>query len=235
MATLLENAQEAMRLLKIDVLTSLIGNTEDETAQLIWSLANRGGRAIASRIAWQALLATETITTVADDDQGALPSDFVRMIPETMWNVDRQRIVFGPLDAQEWAEVTSNLTTLVNPAFMIRAGHVFMSPDPTAGETVTYTYLSKNWALSSTSTPQASYLADDDSTLFDDEVLILDLIWRYRHNKGLAFDDDRIEFERRLADLISNDGARRTLGPSTPLTGPTKLQIPDTFTALIGL
>lgn len=232
MATLLSNCQEAARLLKLDVPTSIVANTTDETAQLLWALANRGGRALAKRIAWEALCVSATLTTLAALDQGALPAAFDRMVPGTMWNTTLRRMVFGPLDGQEWAEAQATTSALINPAFRIRAGHIWFSAIPTAGQSVTYEYVSKYWVNSLTA---SSYAADTDTTAFDDELLVLDLMWRYRQNKGLSFDDDRIEFERRLADCISNDGARRTLGPNTALNGPTKLQVPDTLTALIGL
>ena|SRR5687767_1130830 len=226
--TLLANVQDAARLAKIDVPSSVIGNT-DETAALLLGLSNRGGRSIAKRYAWQALQVVAALTTLAASSQGALPANFDRIIPDTMWNTTRRRKVFGPLDAQEWAEISATVTTMVDPAFQIRAGNIYMTPTPAAGEAVIYTYASTLW-VDNGGADATAYDADTNTTVFDDELLVLDLVWRYRHNRGLDFEPDRLEFERRLADAITLDGGRRTIDTTScrmPVGQPTKLQIPD--------
>jgi hypothetical protein len=234
--TLIANVQAAARLLKVNVPSSAVGS-DDETGAILAELATRGGRALAKRFAWQALVQVEELTAVAASSQGALPSDFDRMLPETFWNTTRKRRVYGPLDAQEWAEIAGNGTTLIDPSFQIRGGAIYLSPAPTEGDALIYTYVSKNWVIpNGESTPSRSAYEDDvDECVFDDELMVLDLIWRYRHNRGLEFEADRYEFESRLAHIITLDGGRRvidTTAARTPLGKPTPLQIPD---GVIGL
>jgi hypothetical protein len=85
--SLLTLCQGAARQLNVAVPTSIVGNTGNETAMLLLRLASEEGFSLMRRYPWQVLTSEQTFTTVAADAQtNAIPTDYDRMIPETMFN-----------------------------------------------------------------------------------------------------------------------------------------------------
>lgn len=229
--TLATLCQAAARQLNVGVPTAFVSSA-DETAALLLRLATEEGIALMRRYPWQALQAEKTFTTLAADEQtGAVPTDFDRMIPDTMFNRSTRRRVAGPLSPEEWQQTKATLVTYVNPTFRIRGNAILMSPNPPAGETVAYEYISKNFCASSGGTTQADWAADSDVSRLDEGLMTLGLIWRFRQVKGLSYAEDLQLYERRVSDAEMRDGVkpRITSDMGTLDRMATKLQIPETW------
>lgn len=231
--SLLSVCQDAARVIGGGRIPSaIVGATADNLAQLLLALANEEGRSQMRRYAWQALQSEKVFTTTAADTQaGAVPPDFDRMIPETMFNRTRNRFVAGPMSAADWQRAKSSAITTINPIFRMRGNLILFTPQQTAGETVAFEYVSKNWCESNTGTRQARWLADTDVALLDEDIMALGLIWRFRQRKGLSYAEDLEIYERRLMDAELRDGGRARLSsdPECYDRGATRLQIPDTL------
>jgi hypothetical protein len=205
----------------------------DETSIILRRLAQEEGLALMGRYPWQALQREYTFTTVAADTQtNGLPSDFDnRIIPDTVFNRSTRRRVAGPLSPDEWAQTKASLVTYVNPTFRIRGGTFLMTPNPPAGETVAYEYISKNFCTSSAAVPQAAWAADGDLGVLDERLMTLGLVWRFRHAKGLPYGEDLALYERRVMDVQMRDGAKPRISsdPATSDRVATRLQVPETW------
>lgn len=68
--------------------SSIVGNG-DPTAVQCLALANEVVKEAARDIDWPRLSRTATITTVASQEEYALPSDFLSIVEETMWNTSQ--------------------------------------------------------------------------------------------------------------------------------------------------
>jgi hypothetical protein len=194
------------------------------------------GKTVAKRHHWTALTVEKTFTTTAAAAQVAsVATDFERIVPETMFNRTKRRRVYGPIDNAEWQRIQSSLTTYVEHCYRIRGSgtaSILITPTPTAGDTIAYEYITKNWCQSSGAVGQAAWAADSDTSLLDEELHALDLIWRWRAAKGLLFQDERAAFENYLANTVMNDGARPRLQIGETMSGdrtPYPPQTPDTL------
>lgn len=191
-------------------------SSSDTQVKQILALLNQGGSAIARRAEWQVLTDEATFTTVAAADQGALTTiigalnSFRRIIDETIWNRTTQRIVAGPLYAAERQGRLAIVTAGPFPEYSIRGGHLLFDPVPTAGDSCYFEYVSNNWCTAAAGTPRRSFFTmDDDLSLFDDELHLTDLQWRWNKAKGLEYAEDFNEFEAMLIDRQTEDKTAR--------------------------
>ena len=209
---LLEIVKDATDTIGLPRPSTVIGSVDPQVRKLL-AAAQREGRELARRHAWQALKVGTTFTSVAQASQtSAVPADFDRMVNDTFWNRTQTREVQGPLTEQEYAEVVARGTTYFNQAYLIRGGAILITPTPTAGETMAYTYVTKFWAgtAASTSPTLSGFASDSDIPYLDDEAFTLGVIWRFK-TSGLEYGEDFAAYERLVAQLIGRDGGKRIL------------------------
>lgn len=229
--SLLTMIQDVTAELSLTRPTAVIASTDPQMLLLV-RLANNEGRALAGRHNWQALTTEASFTTVAQASQtSSIPSDFDRLIPETMFNRTTNRRVHGPIDVSEWQEIQSSLVTRVNPAFRIRGGVILITPNPTAGQSVYYEYISKNWCQSSGGTAQAAWAVDSDTGKLNEYLMTLGIIWRFRATSGLDISAQLADYERAVTDAILRDGSKRSISLSAGQYNriPGSPAMPDTY------
>lgn len=229
--SLLTVVQAACRELPLPFTAAVVAST-DATVLKLLRLANEDGKALAARYPWQALTSEHTFTTVATDAQtGSIPSDFDRIVPETMYNRTRRREVAGPIDQGTWQRFKATLVVPVFAQFRIRGDTILMCPTQTAGDTIAYEYISTKWCQSSGAVAQVAWAADSDTSKLNEEAHTLGLIWRWKQSVGVDFMSDFEKAERYIADLIIRDGSRQRL--RTDVTSleriPIPPQVPDTL------
>jgi hypothetical protein len=119
----------------------------------------------------------------------------------------------------------------VDPAFTVRGGAIYITPTPTAGDTVAYEYVSTKWCQSSGGTAQTEWAADTDTSKLDEALHVLDLIWRFKQAKGLEYAADLAAFERRVTDKLMRDGVKPRISTSEVDYDriPQGPQVPDTL------
>lgn len=229
--TLLTIVDDAARQMSLTAPTAVIASTDKQDV-LFLRCAQEEGKSLAGRHNWQTLITEKTfLTTAATAQTSSIPSDFDRMIPETMFNRTRNRQVWGPVAPDEWQRVQSSLITFVNPGFRIRGDTILLTPTPAASETVAYEYISTKWCLSSAAVAQAAWAADDDTSKLNEEAMKLGIVWRFKQDKGFAWQDDYLKYERYVADLIMRDGSRQRLRTDSASTErrPVSPIIPETL------
>jgi hypothetical protein len=229
--TLLAIIQNASDRLGITRPTAAYLSTDQQVLQLV-GLAQEEGKDLAKRHTWQALQTEYTFPTVASTASYALPSGFDSILKETVFNRTRRRRMVGDLTPEQWQETQASLVTMVNPAFRIRGSLFYISPTPTAAETIAYEYNTKNWCQSSGGTAQSAWAADTDTGILDEELMTLGLKWRWKKSKGLDYADDFNGYEIRVAKAILDDGARMRIDTSNSERDrvPRAPQVPETLT-----
>jgi hypothetical protein len=197
----------------LDSPNSAIGNTDRQIKQVV-ELANEAGQECARRYPWQVILAVGNFTTLAAESQGTVESiapglDYI--INDTIWNRTLRRPVFGPQTPQAREQQKAFAINGPWSSYRLIGGLLSMYPTPTAGQDCYFEYISKNWVTKSTSGTSATWTNDADTPLLDNNLLVLDTIWRFKQQKGLDYAEDFSKAERALLDLAARDGGKDTI------------------------
>ena len=186
---------------------AVVGST-DLTTQTLWELANEEGDELARFHAWQALNVEKTFTTLAQVEQtNALPSDDYDRLARNVeiWNRTLNLRYTGPTPQRVWQQLQQGTSGGVVGFWRILNGELCIYPAPTAGQTLGFEYISKNWCASNTGTPQSEFMADTDVALLPERIMILGLRWRWKASKGFAYAEDMETYEREKEKAAAND------------------------------
>lgn len=187
--TLLTIVQEASVILGLQQPSVAATATDLATKKLV-RFANQGGRELAKYHDWQTLIVEQAYTSIATEQQtNALPTaDYGRMVynPE-IWDRTSNLRLAGPTPQRYWALLKSGISTGgVTGYWRILGNELRILPVMTAGHTLGFEYISKRWAQSSGGTRQETFLADTDTALVPEELITLEIIWRWRQSRGFA-------------------------------------------------
>lgn len=198
--------------------TSVGPDAVDPTAQKLFRHLTRTCRQLSGRYDWQKLRRERSFTTVsAAEQEGALPSDFLRFVKDTMFNRTRRTKVMGPLAPIEWQRIQATVFTGVYSCFIQRGDAILLTGTYGAGESIAFEYITKSIGVSEDGlTEREAFLAPSDTSFFDDELLISGIVWRYKKAEGDDYSEEFREHEIRFADLTKMDGGRRILDLNTP-------------------
>lgn len=195
--TLLSSINEVCDVVSLDRFESVYGSN-DQNAQTMVALAQEAGDEIARRADWQRMLSTHTAASSPEN----LPSDFQRMTPGGAVRTAAGDFCRPITNSSQWAVIVG--IPSAQPYFFIRGQQMLFSPAASAVGAVVE-YVSKNWILHDPEGPQATLTADDDTSLFPERLLVKGIIWRWKRQKGLPFDDNLAEFEADLVQEINAD------------------------------
>ena len=201
-------AREVASVVGMKDISSLVGNNEPHARSML-TLLNRGGRILAQKRGpsgqgWVVLTREFVFTTQAGEDEYQLPEDYQELVDGTIWDRNSYREARGPLSPREWQSIKSGLieTTSITPNFRLRRSRqgtgrsFFIDPVPSSSETLVIEYTSNHWLTNSTGdTFRSKIVADTDEPLFDDDLVTLDLEWRFKQSRGLSFAAELAEFE----------------------------------------
>lgn len=204
--TLLTMCQDAADEMQLTRPATIIGSSAPDS-QRFARYANKVGRTLMKRHPWQALRNEQAFTGVSGSEQtGAIPTDFDRFIAETFWNRSTDRLVVGPISPVRWQGLKASSYTDTQQLFIYRGSNVYFVPDLSGGESLAFEYVSNKWALAaSDSTPQTSFLADGDTTLLDEELITLGIIYEWLRSEGQPFQMALADYASRYDTLVAND------------------------------
>lgn len=187
----------------------------DQNIRTLLSLSNTSGDELMRRSEWQQLTSEATFSTSGTISQGYLNSiatDYDRMISDTMWDRSLRQKIMGPVNMQEWQQDLSFLVVGPPYKFIVYGGKLFTGPTAIAvSHTVAFNYISKSWCTTSGGTGQSAWAADTDLTVLPERIHKLDLIWRFKQAKGLAYGEDLETAETAIEKAIGQSTPRRTL------------------------
>lgn len=128
-----------------------------------------------------------------------LPADWLKEIPQTEWDRSNRWPLIGPVSSQTWQSFKSGIVYAGPRArFRIQNQQIFINPPPANGFIYAYEYQSQNWVLSASGTGQAKFLADTDTHVFDESLLISGLKAQWFLIKGFDASSHLAEFNTLL-------------------------------------
>lgn len=202
----------------INAPNAAVTSNDMQVLQLL-ALLNAEGKSLTARNSegWQALQQEATFTTVATETQTTLATvapNLKYIINDTIWNRTTRRPVFGPLSPQSWQQRKGWFAIGPYSQYRVVDGEIRFSPVPAAGDICYFEYVSKAWTASG----NESFASDADTSLLDEELLKLGLIWRFKAAKGLEYNEAKIEYEDRVNQAIARDIPRNKLSLNRTVT-----------------
>jgi hypothetical protein len=213
--SLLTVVQNASLALGLSSPSTVVGNTSQ---QQMLALANQGGKDLVTRGKWRALMRRNSFTlSTSAVDQGAVngtivtASDFSYMLGDTFWNLTLDQPINGPLD--EFEEELEAATAVSGPyqRWANRGGRLLIYPQPTAADSASFMYISKAFCQASGGTKQLAWAADTDTGVLDEQLLELDLIWRWKRANGLDYAEEFNTCEARIAAALAYEAAGKRI------------------------
>lgn len=195
--TLVTAVNEVCDVVSLDQFESVYGS-DDPNAQTMVALAKEAGDEIARRVDWQAMLKTGTPAS----SPYPLPDDFQRLIPGGAVRTAAGAFCRVVTVGSQWSVIAASAS--IQPFFFVRGDAVLFAPAAAAID-ATVEYVSKNWIIGDDDVESDEFAADDDTTLFPERLLVKGILWRWKRQKGLAFEDNLAEFEADLAQEINAD------------------------------
>jgi hypothetical protein len=207
--TLVQNAQDLIS--GMARASTIVGNT-DPTGRQLLALATEASRSLVMAHPWTVLVTLRTHVTVAAEVQpNFLTTDFDRFVDETIWNTTLRLRVKGPLTAAQYANVKSMGIGPIHPWFRKRGTSILLYPVPAAGQTITYEYVSKQFCASDSGALRSYWGADTDTSVFDERLVSLAIVWMWLARKGLDFSTEIAQYKEAVRAAIAADGGRQTL------------------------
>ena len=160
-----------------------------------------------------------------------LPTDFETITDNTHWDKTKRWQMLGPEDAQQWQWLKSGyISTGPRIRWRILGQQFQIWPPYNTKEYLGFEYRSKGWARSATGAVKNSFTADDDTTIYDDRVMVLGTKLKYFQIKSFDTTALQQDYMRILNVAKANDKGSANLSfapyPTKVLIG--YANIPDT-------
>jgi len=154
----------------------------------------------------QVATASGTVTLSFGQVNYPLPADWGRQIPQTEWDRTNRWPLNGPKSSQEWQNFKSGIV-YAGPRlrFRIAGGSIQLNPVPSASGRLSFEYVSKGWCVSTAGVGSEFILADTDSPIFDDNLVVAAIKLRWLQSKGLDFGYAMDDYKGTLEKLKSQD------------------------------
>ena len=203
--SLLTLVQEVAGSLNLPQPSSVVGNTDSDVV-LFLTLAKREGRELFRRHDWQKLVVEHTQVSLATVAQTALPTAYDHLVPDVeIWNRTNDTKYVGPVASNEWMRLNTGVSGGVAGWWRLIGGALNIYPAPTAGETIAFEYVSKNWCESSGGTDQSTWAADSDVGILSEELMALGVTWRWLRAKGMDYAEEMATYEREVEKAAARD------------------------------
>lgn len=198
--TLLTCVNEVCDVVSLDRFEIVIGSNLPN-AQTMNELANLAGKEIANRGDWNRLIATSTI----DVEPYPLPAAYDRPVQGGPIFSASAGFIRPVTNKAAWRVLQD--TPSVTPFYFVEGNKVYFSIAGT-GMGIALDYFSKNYVVHTVGPPTDTFTLDDDTVVFPERLLVLNMIWRWKRQKGLSYSDQLAEFEAAfIADLEADVGS----------------------------
>jgi len=236
--TLLSIVQETCLAMALPRPTTLSG-AATPLAQTMVQLSSMGGKVLARAHDWEALTITTTINPQPQQAQpGHPPADFDRFPPQgQIWDVNRRQWLIGPLSSAQWSALLNSVQPAAPSFYWTRQrGALQIYPSPAYSDVFRYNYVSKYWVRpdgGTGSTDTAAWINGSDTALLSEDLLVLDLLWRFKHSKGLDYAEDMATFEREKEKVMARDRGPRIVSTAGPDDDPFSNERPYTYPGMV--
>lgn len=197
----------------------------DPNVLLLCALLKALGQDLAREHDWTDLQPTHTFDTVASTESYDLPSGFLRIIDDTLWNRTDDQPLIQPVGPRGWATLKGSGYSTADLVPRIYRHKLYLTPTPDAAESLAFEYQSDLWvATDANSTPTLSGpTVATHCCWFDRRLLVCGLKLRFRRGKGFDSTAVQAEYDSALTFAKGGDGAAPVLslngGSSARLIG----------------
>ena len=141
-----------------------------------------------------------------------LPSDWDRQVDRTHYDKSKRWEMLGPTDAQQWQFLKSSyISTGPRIRYRILGGYFQVWPAMNTDEYLGFEYMSNQWATSAKGVTQTSFLADTDTCIFPDRLMVTALKKKYFEIKGFDATAFTRDYLQQLSFAKANDSGSATL------------------------
>ena len=160
----------------------------------------------------QAATQTGVFTLYFSQAKYPLPSDWDRQVDRTHYDKSKRWEMLGPTDAQQWQFLKSSyISTGPRIRYRILGGYFQVWPAMNTDEYLGFEYMSNQWATSSAGVTQSSFLADSDTCIFPDRLMVTALKKKYFEIKGFDSTAFTRDYLQQLSFAKANDSGSATL------------------------
>jgi hypothetical protein len=139
--------------------------------------------------------ATGTNEILFSQVQYPLPDDWRKEIPQTEWDRSNRWPLMGPQTPQNWQSFKSGIVYAgPRERYRILGNAIALNPPPPNGLVLAFEYISNGFAISQAGVPQPRFLADTDTCVFDDSLMVAGLKVKFKQAKGLDVNFELSEF-----------------------------------------
>jgi hypothetical protein len=172
-----------------------VSSSNDQNMRQSFALANKALTNVSYKNDWPSLVREYTFTTVADQIEYPLPLDFHHLIAPSAMNESQYYALRGSLTPIQWYRKVINGSVDWGDSFRIdRFGKTFqVAPTPSGGSDLIFMYITINIATDVNGHPITRYTQDTDVAVIDEDLVELDLQWRWRQKKGLDYTAEMAE------------------------------------------
>lgn len=226
--SLLTIVQKHTRRTGLPVPTTVVGNTDPQVLQIL-NLLEEECIDLSARAQWKGLINEATFLALGAESQGTLASlgsgptvtnGLRYILNQVMWNRTTRLPIYGPIDPQKWQEIKANSSVALSQ-YRIRGvttgaqASLLITPAPTVGNTIAFEYVTDNWCLNGL-VPASAFVADGDTILVPESLVLAGLKWRWKKEKGLEYAEDFNSYESLVNNAIGRDGTRPLLNMAGP-------------------
>lgn len=184
----------------LEVSDQIISSTKREWAEAV-TMSNSVGAELARRVDFGILHRSTALVGNGSDQTYDIGAEFSRIIPGI--GVTYNGSTVRPLTQAEWASLVPVLG--VPRYFLLEGRNLQLWPFLGSGLNASVRWQSKYWC----SNGSAEWVADTDTSLIDEDLMVKGLIVRWRRQKGMEYGDYEAEYEATLADIAGFDDRSR--------------------------
>jgi hypothetical protein len=204
--TLLSVAQDVCKVIGLDPVPDAVASNIDREYVELLHVANEMAKRISRGHEWQKLSVIHTLTGDGTTEDFDLPSNYDRMLVKAqVWSSDLETALSPITDLDKWLEMDVQSFDFVVNAWTLYGGQMHIKPALTTGVTAKFFYQSGAFVADVGGSYKTSFTADDDTFRLDEQVLKLGMIWQWRANKGLPYDEDMMNYEQALEREVVRD------------------------------
>lgn len=159
----------------------------------------------------------------------ALPTDYHRIVSDTMWSRSENRSSYMPVGAKEWAFLKGwDIVTTLNRRGRIVDGMLEFYQIVPSGTVINFEYIEDRlWDIAATGTPKAAPTIDTDVFRLDEEAVTMGVVWRYKKTKERAWKADFQEYIMKLEFMKGQEKSATSLNSGVPRRRVWGLQVKD--------
>lgn len=204
-----------------------------ETEQEVVEFAREALRLVSDAHDWQRLLRTYTVALSLQPEQTvALPADFGRLIPGTVWLSDLAWPATGPVSEVEYEYLRQPPVATSGPVFRIAGGALELLAQPAPGGSLTLRYVTSR-PVANGATQRETWAADSDAALVDERLVALAMIALWRDARGLNPEAAAALYSAALAKAKAQDRPVGVMGMGGRRGGNAPVGLPNGSTVVI--